>query len=94
VIPTLAWFVKAVESALVVALLLGYGTRLAAKLAGWTLLAFAISMTAGTGIKSALNASVFTASGGAFLLARSAKFPFSIDALIQQHVRGAEQSPR
>jgi uncharacterized membrane protein YphA (DoxX/SURF4 family) len=37
VIPTLAWFVTAVESTLAIALLLGYRTRLAAKLAGWML---------------------------------------------------------
>jgi len=60
VIPTLAWFVTAVESTArhrTAPWLQNSGcrTRLAAKLAGWMLLAFAIGTTAGTGIKSSLN---------------------------------------
>lgn|SRR5581483_7545831 len=79
-IPALAWIVTMAESTLVITLLLGWKTRLSATLAGCLLLAFAIGMTAGTGIKSALNASVFTASAGAFLLARARFFPLSIDS--------------
>jgi len=37
-------------------------------------------MTAGTGVKSALNASVFSASAGAFLLASIAEYPLSFDS--------------
>ena len=80
-IPVVAWFVSVAETLLALALLLGFHTRESAQLSGWLLLAFAIRMTAGTGIKSALNASVFTASAGAFLLARSADYPFSFDSL-------------
>jgi hypothetical protein len=84
VIPMIGWLVTFLESALGCALLLGYRTRLASQLSGWLLLAFAIGMTAGTGIKSALNASVFAASAGAFLLAKFSTYPLSIDAFTGQ----------
>jgi len=79
-IPVVAWFVAVSETLLALALLLGFHTRVSAQLSGWLLLAFAIGMTAGTGIKSALNASVLSASAGAFLLATSAEYPFSFDS--------------
>ena len=80
VIPALACFVTGAETLLAVALLLGFRTRAAAQLSGWLLLAFALGMTAGTGVKSALNASVFSASAGAFLLATSPDYPISVDS--------------
>jgi uncharacterized membrane protein YphA (DoxX/SURF4 family) len=80
VIPAVGWFVTFAEFTLGLALLLGYRTRLAGQLSGWLLLAFAMGMTAGTGIKSALNASVFAASGGSFLLAKSTAYRLSVDA--------------
>jgi uncharacterized membrane protein YphA (DoxX/SURF4 family) len=81
VIPAVSWFVTFAEFTLGLALLLGYRTRLAAQLSGCLLLAFAMGMTVGTGAKSALNASVFAASGGSFILARLRTYPLSIDAL-------------
>src|SRR5215472_2720171 len=89
VIPVVAWFVTVAETVLAVVLLLGFHTRVSARLSGWLLLAFAIGMTAGTGIKSALNASVFSASAGAFLLATSAEYPFSFDSLRRGEKRDA-----
>jgi thiosulfate dehydrogenase (quinone) large subunit len=83
VIPAVAWFVTVAETSLGTALLLGFQTRKVAQLSGWLLLAFGIGMTAGTGIESALNASVFSASAGAFLLATSQKYPLSVDSLRQ-----------
>ncbi len=80
-IPLLGALVTVAETTLGLALLLGLHTRRAAQLSGWLLLAFAAGMTAGTGIKSALNASVLAASGGAWLLARARAYPASIDAL-------------
>jgi uncharacterized membrane protein YphA (DoxX/SURF4 family) len=81
------WFSKTVvtvaETSLGAALLLGFQTHRAAQLSGWLLLAFGIGITAGTGIKSALNASVFSASAGAFLLATSPEYALSIDSLRQ-----------
>lgn len=85
VIPMIAWLVTSLESTLGLALLFGYRTRLATQLSGWLLLAFAVGMTAGAGIKSALNASVFAASAGAFLWAKFSTHPLSIDAFTGQH---------
>ena len=88
-IPVAAWFVTVSETLLALALLLGFHTRVSAQLSGWLLLAFAIGMTAGTGIKSALNASVFSASAGAFLLATSVEYPLSFDSLRRREKRDA-----
>jgi uncharacterized membrane protein YphA (DoxX/SURF4 family) len=68
-IPALGWFVTVAEVGLGVALAAGLWTRPAALLAGVLLLLFALGMTVGTGVKSPLDASVFSASAGAFLLA-------------------------
>jgi uncharacterized membrane protein YphA (DoxX/SURF4 family) len=87
VIPIVAWFVTLAETVLALALLLGFHTRMSAQLSGWLLFAFGIGMTAGTSIKSALNASVFSASAGAFLLATSAQYPFSFDSLRRREKR-------
>jgi uncharacterized membrane protein YphA (DoxX/SURF4 family) len=89
VIPVVAWFVTVAETVLALALLLGFHTRMTAQLSGWLLLAFGIGITAGTGIKSALNASVFSAAAGAFLLATSAAYPLSLDSLRRRRNRGA-----
>jgi len=88
VIPAVAWLVTGLETLLGAALLLGFETRRASQISGWLLLAFAIGMTAGTGMKSALNASVFSASAGAFLLASIAEYPLSFD-LARKKRRGA-----
>jgi uncharacterized membrane protein YphA (DoxX/SURF4 family) len=65
----LAWMATAIEAALGVALLLGVFPRMIAALSGILLLAFALTMTVALGIKAPLDASVFSASAGAFLLA-------------------------
>jgi uncharacterized membrane protein YphA (DoxX/SURF4 family) len=81
VIPSVGAIVTVIESALGISLLLGLYTRQAAHLGGWLVLAFGVGMTVGTGFKSALNASVFAFSGGAWLLAAARKYPLSLDAL-------------
>jgi uncharacterized membrane protein YphA (DoxX/SURF4 family) len=80
-IPTVGWTVTFAETIFAITLFLGFRTRTFALLSGIILLAFASGMTIGTGIKSALNASVFSASAGAFLLATMRQYPFSLDAL-------------
>jgi uncharacterized membrane protein YphA (DoxX/SURF4 family) len=67
-IPALAWAATAAELILGVALILGLFTRWAGLLSGILLLLFAGGMSVGTGLKSALNASVFSAAGAAFAL--------------------------
>ena len=72
-IPALGWFVTITEIVLGVALVAGVARRLVAALSGALLLAFAVGMTVGTGAKTALDASVFAAAAGAFLLALDAR---------------------
>jgi len=66
------WIVTALEVLLGGALIAGVRVRLTAGIAGCLLLVFAIGMTTGTGLKTALDASVFTAAAAAFLLATQA----------------------
>lgn len=80
VIPAVGWIVTIGEFTLGILLLIGFETRWAARLSGWLLLAFGLGMTAGTGVKTALDASVFAASGGAFLLATVRGYGWSVDA--------------
>ena len=49
-------------------LMIGFKTALFARLSGFLLLIFALSMTFSTGVKGAFDFSVFTASAGAFAL--------------------------
>ena len=80
VIPAISILVTALEIALAILLLVGFQTRMAAKISAWLTRAFAIGMTAGTGIKSALNASVVAFSACAWLLAKAEHYPLSLDA--------------
>ena len=68
-VPALAWAATVAELALAVALILGFFTRWSALLSGVLLLLFAFGMTVGTGLKSAFDASVFSAAAAAFALA-------------------------
>ena len=80
-ITTLAIGSTSAEIILGVLLLMGWQTRTAALLSGVLLLLFAVTMAGALGIKAPLDSSVFSASGGAFLLASCTEFPFSIDRL-------------
>ncbi len=88
-IPAVGWAVTFAEIIFAIALLLGCGTRTFALLSGLILLSFASGMTIGTGIKSALNASVFAASAGAFLLATVREYSWSVDALKERKPRAS-----
>ena len=82
--PMLAIVSTAAETLLGLLLVLGWKTRITALLSGILLLAFALSMTIALGVQAPLNASVFSAAGGALLLATCTNFPFSLDELLQQ----------
>ena len=80
-IPTLAIAATCAEAILGIMLLLGWQTRIAALASGIVLVIFGVTMAAALGVKAPLNFSVFSAMGGAFLLASCAEYPFSIDHL-------------
>ena len=80
-VPVLAWAATAAELVLGVALIAGLYTREAAFASAVLLLVFAFGMTIGTGVKSALNASVFSAAGAAFALSLLGPGPWSLDGL-------------
>jgi uncharacterized membrane protein YphA (DoxX/SURF4 family) len=82
-IPSLAILATVAETLFGLLLLLGWKTRITALLSGVLLTAFALTMTIALGVKAPLNLSVFSAAGGAFLLATCAEFPFSVDSLLR-----------
>lgn len=83
--PLLAWLSTFLETILGLALFLGIFTRAAAFLSGALLLLFAIAMSFALGVKAPLDASVFSASAGGFLLALSNDYPWSLDFLFHHH---------
>jgi uncharacterized membrane protein YphA (DoxX/SURF4 family) len=80
-VPFLGWIATLAEIVLGLLLLAGFRTRLAALGSGLLLLLFALGMSAGTGVKTALDASVFAASALGFVLSQRERFPLSIDGL-------------
>ncbi len=80
-VPMLAWAATVAETILGAALLGGVYTRAAGLASGVLLSLFAMGMTIGTGVKSALDASVFSAAAGAFGLALLGPDPWSVDRL-------------
>jgi uncharacterized membrane protein YphA (DoxX/SURF4 family) len=93
-VPPLAWFVTVAEIAFGIALLLGLRTRELALASGVLLGLFALGLTVGTGLKSALNYSVFAASAGAFALATERSYRWSLDALLASRGRGEGEAFR
>ncbi len=69
-VPVIGWTATGMEIGLAGALLIGFRLRVVAQVAGVLLLLFAAGMTVGTGIKTALDASVLAAAGAAFALSR------------------------
>ena len=88
-VPTLAIVATCAETLLGILLVLGWQTRRTALFSGVLLLLFAVTMTGALGIKAPLDASVFSAAGGALLLASCAEYPFSIDQLRRYALRDA-----
>ena len=86
-IPTVGWGVTLAEAACGLALIVGFQTRKVAVGSGLMLLAFALGMTMGFGIKAPFNYSVFSAAAGAFLLATRSHDPVSIDRWRDWHTR-------
>jgi len=72
------------EIVFAVCLIVGFKTELFSKLSGILLLIFALSMTFSTGIKGALDYSVFSASAGAFALSLMKGKYLELDNLISK----------
>lgn len=67
-----------------ICLIIGFKTELFARLSGFLLLIFALSMTFSTGIKGAFDFSVFSASAGAFALSLIKEKYIELDNLISK----------
>lgn len=80
-IPVVGWTATVCEIVFGITLIVGFKTRFAASLSSLLLLAFALGMAFGLGIKAPLDYSVFTASAGAFLLACAPGYPLSLDSI-------------
>ena len=89
-IPAVGWIVTLAEVVCGLALIVGFQTRRVAVVSGLLLLALALGMIRGAGIKAPFNYSVFSASAEALLLATSAPAPWSIDTW---QARQARQRP-
>jgi uncharacterized membrane protein YphA (DoxX/SURF4 family) len=88
VIPALAFIATAAETLFGLLLVVGWKTGITALLSGVLLMIFALTMTVALGVKAPLNASVFSAAGGALLLATCEDFPFSLDELLRRTKQG------
>lgn len=74
----------AAEIIFAICLLLGFKTELFARLSGFLLLLFALSMSFSTGVKGALDYSVFSAAGGAFALSLMKDKYLELDNLLSR----------
>ena len=83
-ISTIGIIATTAEIVFALCILLGYKTELFAKLSGFLLLVFALSMTFSSGIKGALDYSVFIASAGAFALSTMKEKYMELDNLISK----------
>ena len=83
-IPVIGFVATAAEIILALLLMIGFKTELFAKLSGYLLLLFALAMTFSTGIKGALDFSVFSASAAAFALSLMKEKVFELDGLISK----------
>jgi thiosulfate dehydrogenase (quinone) large subunit len=83
-IPAVGFLATSAEIIFAVFLLIGFKTELFAKLSGFLLLLFALAMTFSTGIKGALDFSVFGASAAAFALSLMKEKSWELDLLISK----------
>ncbi|MCG2418174.1 DoxX family membrane protein [Aequorivita sp. F47161] len=83
-IPTVAIVATAAEIIFALFLLIGFKTELFAKLSGFLLLLFALSMTFSTGIKGVFDYSVFSAAGAAFALSLMKEKYLELDTFIHK----------
>ncbi len=82
VIPAMGFIATAAEVIFAICLILGFKTEFFARLSGFLLLIFALSMTFSSGIKSAFDYSVFTAAAAAFSLSLMKEKYLEVDLLL------------
>jgi uncharacterized membrane protein YphA (DoxX/SURF4 family) len=82
IIPAIGTLATAAEVIFAIFLIIGFKTELFAKLSGFLLLLFALSMTFSTGIKGAFDYSVFSAAAAAFALSLMKEKYLELDTLI------------
>lgn len=83
-IPIIGTTATLAEVVLAIGLIIGFKTELFAKLSGFLLLIFALSMTFSVGIKAPFDYSVFIASAGAFALSLMKEKHYELDNLISK----------
>jgi uncharacterized membrane protein YphA (DoxX/SURF4 family) len=81
-IPTLAIIATVAEIIFALLLIIGFKTELFAKLSGYLLLLFGLSMALSIGIKAPLDYSVFSACAGAFALSLMKEKYLEVDSLV------------
>jgi len=72
------------EAVFAIGLIIGFKTELLAKLSGYLMLLFALAITFSSGLKGALDYSVFAASAGAFALSLMKDKHFEIDLILSK----------
>lgn len=83
-IPAIGLLATLAEVVFALCLIMGFKTELFAKLSGLLLIIFALSMTLSTGIKGALDFSVFSASAAAFAIAVIKEKYIEVDSLFSK----------
>jgi len=83
-IPTMGVIATAAELIFGICLIVGFRTELMAKLSGYLLLIFALAITFSSGVKGALDYSVFAASAAAFALSIMKDKYLELDLLIDK----------
>ncbi|MBL7864175.1 MAG: DoxX family protein [Cyclobacteriaceae bacterium] len=82
-VPAAAAVATVAEIILALMLIAGYKTENAARLSGFLMLTFGLAMTFSTGLKGALDYSVFSAAGAAFGLSLIKEKFLEIDSLLK-----------
>jgi len=83
-IPFFGAFATIAEVVFAICLIIGFKTELFAKLSGYLMLLFALAITFSTGIKGALDYSVFAAAAGAFALSVMTSKYLEIDLILNK----------
>src|SRR5690606_17514708 len=84
IIPIIGTMATIAEIVLAIGLIIGFKTEWFAKLSGFLLLIFALSMTFSIGIKAPFDYSVFIAAAAAFALSRMKEKYYELDNLISK----------